>query len=60
LRKGGGGLPLGQRLAHMRPERRLRIRDLLGELLVGAGDGLPEVEAGKVRAPAGSGVCLSV
>ncbi len=35
-------MTLGQRIAHMRPERRLRIRDLLGELLVGSGDGLPE------------------
>jgi hypothetical protein len=54
LRKGGGKLriPLGQRSAHMTPERRLRIRDLRGELLVGAGDVLPKVKAGNVRAPA--------
>jgi hypothetical protein len=34
-------MPLGERIAHMPPERRLRIRDLRGELLVGAGDVLP-------------------
>ena len=31
-------MPLGQRLAHMAPEGRQRIRDLGGELDVGAGD----------------------
>jgi len=34
-----------QRLAHMPPKRRRRIRDLLGELLVDAGDVLPKVKA---------------
>ena len=42
----------GQRLAHMLPEGCLGLRDLLEELLVGAGDGLAEMEAGKIRAPA--------
>jgi hypothetical protein len=32
-------MPLGQRIAHMLPEGRLRIRDPLDELLVNAGDG---------------------
>jgi hypothetical protein len=36
----------------MPPERRLRIRDPLGELLVSAADVLPKVRAGKIRAPA--------
>ena len=45
-------MPLGQRLAHVGPERRRRFRDLRGELLVGTGDGLPEVKAGNIRAPA--------
>ncbi len=36
-------MPLGQRIAHMAPEGRRRIRDLGGELLVGAGDVLPQV-----------------
>ena len=40
-------MPLGQRVAHMRPEGRLRIRDLRGELLVGARDGLPRGESGE-------------
>jgi hypothetical protein len=31
-------MPLGQRLAHVAPEGRRRVRDLGGELLVGAGD----------------------
>ncbi len=31
-------MPLGQRIAHMRPEWGRRVRDLGGELLVGAGD----------------------
>jgi hypothetical protein len=54
LRKGGGELRilLGQRIAHMRPERRRRVRDLRGELLVGTGDVLPKVEAGNIGAPA--------
>ena len=53
LRKGGGlQMPLGQRVAHVPPEGRRRIRDLGGELLVGTGDVLPKVEAGKIRAPA--------
>jgi hypothetical protein len=53
LRWGGGlRLPLGQRLAHMAPKRRRRIRDPCGELLVGTGDVLPKVEAGDIRAPA--------
>jgi hypothetical protein len=43
-------MPLGQRLARMRPERRRRIFDPLGELLVGAADVLPKVVAGKLRA----------
>ena len=49
-------MPLGQRIAHMAPERRLRIRDLRGELAVGTGDLLPKVKAGKVRAPAFEGM----
>jgi hypothetical protein len=36
----------------MRPEGCLGLRDLLDEPLVGAADSLPEVEAGKIRAPA--------
>ena len=44
-------MPLGQRIAHMPPERRRRSRDLRCQLLIGAGDGLPEVKAGKIRAP---------
>ena len=43
-----------QHLAHMPPERRRRIFDPLGELLVGATDVLPKVEAGKICAPASS------
>jgi hypothetical protein len=43
---------LGQRIAHVLPERRRRVRDLLGELLVSAADVLPKVKAGKIRAPA--------
>jgi hypothetical protein len=39
-----------QRLAHMAPERRRRIGDLGGELLVRAGDVVPKVEARKIRA----------
>ena len=49
-------MPLGQRIAHMPPEGRRRIRDLGGELLVGAGDVLPKVKAGNVRAPAFEGM----
>ena len=54
LRMGGGelGMPLGQRIAHVPPEGRRRIRDLGGKLLVGTGDVLPKVKAGNVRAPA--------
>ena len=33
-------MPLGQRLADMPPKRRLRIRDLGGELLISATDAL--------------------
>ena len=36
----------------MPPKRRPRFRDLRGELLVGAGDILPKVKAGNIRAPA--------
>ena len=43
---------LGQRLAHMAPNPRRRIRDPPGELLVGALDFLPKVKAGNVCAPA--------
>ena len=44
-------MPLGQRIAHvLLPKRRLSIRDLTGELLVGTEDVLPKVEAGKLRA----------
>jgi hypothetical protein len=45
-------MPLRQRIAHMPPERRRRIRDLGGEFLVGAGDILPKVKRGDIRAPA--------
>jgi hypothetical protein len=45
-------MPLGQRVPHMPPKRCPRIRDLRGELLVGTGDVLPKVEAGKIRGPA--------
>jgi len=45
-------MPLGQRLTQMAPEGRGRIRDLGGELRVGAGNVLSEVKARKVRAPA--------
>jgi len=31
-------MPLGQRIVHMAPKRRRRLRDLRGELLVDAGD----------------------
>jgi hypothetical protein len=44
-------MPVGQRIAHMAPKGRRRIRDLRGELVVGAGDALPKVEAGKIGAP---------
>jgi hypothetical protein len=44
---------MGQnRITQMSPERRLCMRDPLCERIVGARDGLPEVEAGKIRAPA--------
>ena len=43
-------MPVGQRIAHMAPERGRCIRDLLSEFPVGAGDVLPEVEAGKISA----------
>ena len=36
----------------MPPEGRPRLRDPRGELAVGAGDGLPEVKARKICAPA--------
>jgi hypothetical protein len=39
-----------RQLAHMPPERRRRIFDPLGELLVGATDVLPKVVSGKLRA----------
>ena len=45
-------MPLGERIAHMAPEGCRGIRDLGGELLVGAGDGFPKVVAGDIRAPA--------
>jgi hypothetical protein len=45
-------MPRGQRLPHMTPKGRRRIRDLRGECVVGAGGVLPEVKAGKIRAPA--------
>ena len=35
-----------QRLAHVLPEGCRRVFNLPAELLVGAGDGLPEMEAG--------------
>jgi hypothetical protein len=41
-----------QRLPHVPPERRRRIRDLLGELVVGVSEVVPKVEAGDIRAPA--------
>jgi len=41
-----------QCVAHMPPKRRRRIRDLCGELVPTALDGLAEVEAGKTRVPA--------
>jgi hypothetical protein len=51
---GGGrrGVTLGHRIAHVGPEGRRRIHDPSGELLVGTGDVLPKVKAGKTRAPA--------
>ncbi len=45
-------MPLGQRIAHMRPEGRRRIRDLDGELLADPGDALAKMKVGKIRAPA--------
>ena len=42
-------MPLGQRIAHVAPERPRCIRDLLGELLVSAGDVLPKVKASEIR-----------
>src|SRR3954452_12889500 len=45
-------MPLGQRRTHVPPERRLRIRDPRGDLLVCAENMLPKVEAGNIRAPA--------
>ena len=47
-------MPLGQRIAHMAPERRRRIRDLRGELAVGAGDTTPKGEVVAVRCSFGS------
>ena len=41
-----------QRLPHVLPERCRRVFNLPEELLVGSGDGLPELEAGKIRVPA--------
>ena len=37
-------MPSGQRIAHVSPKRRRRIRDLRGEFLVGSGDVLPKVK----------------
>jgi hypothetical protein len=34
-------MPLGQRVAHMPPEGRWRVRDLLDKPFVGARDSLP-------------------
>jgi hypothetical protein len=45
-------MPLGQRIAHVSPERRLSASDPFGDLVPAALDGLPKVEAGKLRAPA--------
>jgi hypothetical protein len=42
-------MPLGQRIAHVAPERPRCIRDLLGELLVSAGNVLPKVKASEIR-----------
>jgi hypothetical protein len=44
-------MPLGQRIAYMAPKRRRRIRDLRGELLVGAGDVSRPAEKIKVGIP---------
>jgi len=54
LRKDGEELrmPLRQRVAHLAPKRRRRIRDLRCQPLVGTGDVLPNVKAGKIPAPA--------
>ncbi len=49
---GNLGMPVGQRIADMAPERGRRIRNLRGELVVGAGDVLPKVEAGDICPPA--------
>ena len=49
---GNLGMPVGQRIADMAPERGRRIRNLRGELVLGAGDVLPKVEAGDICPPA--------
>src|SRR6187402_2449095 len=53
LRNGAGELrmTLGQRVAHVAPKRRRRIRGLRGELLVGAGGAFPKVEAEEYPCP---------
>ena len=51
-------MPLGERIAHMAPEGRLRLRDPFDEVVVGPGDVLPKVESGDVHAPAAF-ACLS-
>ena len=43
---GSYGCRLDQRMAHMLPEGRQRIRDLADELVVGTGDIVPKVKAG--------------
>ena len=40
-------MPLGQRIAHMTPERRLSVRDLLGELVVGRQTARPRWTRGR-------------
>jgi hypothetical protein len=50
-------MPLGQRIAYMAPEGRPGIRNLCGELPVGAGDVLPKMKARNICAPA-SLACL--
>ena len=42
-------MPLGQRLAHMPPERRRCISDLRGELLIRAGRRSPEGGSGEIK-----------
>ena len=48
-------MPLGQRVTHMAPERCRCLCDLCGELVVGTGDGLPNVKARSIHAPAAFG-----